>query len=88
LVGRSTDYIREAIRDGIAQGSIRNDIEPEALLVVVMGTIHALVGGSGMHRQSARQRSRNRDRVLAALARLLGPRGAREMDNSHDGELP
>ncbi|MGD8412592.1 MAG: TetR/AcrR family transcriptional regulator [Candidatus Latescibacterota bacterium] len=88
LVERSTDYIREAIRDGVAQGSIRSDIEPEALLIVVMGTVHALVGGSGMHRRSVRQRSRNRDRVLAALARLLSPDGARETDGSNGRRGP
>jgi AcrR family transcriptional regulator len=77
VVGRSRDYLLEAIREGIAQGGIRDDIEPEALLVVVMGTIHALVGGSGAHSRSARDRGRDQDRVLAALERLLAPAGTR-----------
>jgi AcrR family transcriptional regulator len=88
VVGRSTAYIGEAIRDGVGQGSIRSDVEPEALLVVVMGTIHALVGGSGMHRLSARERNRSRDRVLAALERLIAPHGARDVEDSRDPEGP
>jgi len=62
----------DAIREGAETGAIRSDLEPEALLVRVLGTIHVLAG------LSASQRDRNAalvdpDRGLKALAVLLVP---------------
>ncbi|NNE08327.1 MAG: TetR/AcrR family transcriptional regulator [Gemmatimonadetes bacterium] len=44
LVRRSRDYVLRAIREGSEAGTIRSDIAPEQLTVIVMGTIHALTG--------------------------------------------
>lgn len=76
VVKRSAAYLLQAIRDGVSQGSIRDDIEPEDLLVVVMGTIHALLGDRGVHRRGTRGSRRNTDRVLAALERMMSPDGS------------
>lgn len=73
LVRRSQRYLTDALREGAAQGSVRDDIEPELLLVPVMGTIHALVGMPGVHRAARRARRPTPERVLAALERLLMP---------------
>ncbi len=81
LVKRSKRFILAAIRDGAAQGSIRNDIEPEVLFVPVMGTIHALIGVQYIHGTATRNRRTSPERVLSALERLLAPPG-----RSTDGE--
>ena len=72
LVERSRRFLLDALRDGVRDGTIRDDIEPEVLLVPVMGTVHALVGMRGVHRGAAR-RNRGPDRVFAALRRLIAP---------------
>lgn len=73
LVGRSKRYLLEALRDGAERGSIRNDIEPEILLVLVMGTIHTLAGMPGVHRLSRGEQGLDEEKVLLALERVLAP---------------
>ena len=70
-------YVLEALREGAGRGTIRRDIEPEVLLVPVMGTIHALIGAQGARKLSTGRAGRARDPepVLAALVRLIGPVG-------------
>lgn len=78
---RSRRYLLKAIREGAAQGTIRNDIAPEVLLVPVIGTIHTLIGtpGSpapGSSGSPAKIEGRQRkeiSRVLAGLERLIAP---------------
>jgi len=74
IVERSTRFVLEALRESAAQGTIRRDIEPEVLLVPVMGTIHALIGAQGARTLST-GRARDPEPVLAALVRLLEPVG-------------
>lgn len=74
LVARSRRFLLDAIREGAADGTIRDDIDPEILLVPVMGTIHALIGMTGIHRSSKRARRLDHERVLSALALLLEPK--------------
>jgi AcrR family transcriptional regulator len=74
LVARSKRFLLAAIREGVADGSIREDIEPEILLVPVMGTIHTLIGMPGIHRSSKQSRGVDPERVLSALALLLEPK--------------
>ncbi len=71
LVQKSAGYLMDAIREGVAAGTIRNDIEPEHLRVIVMGTIHALAGMPGIHKNARGSRRKDPEPVLAALARLL-----------------
>jgi len=71
LAARSARYLLDALREGQAAGAIRNDIEPEVLLVPLMGTVHALVGMRGVHRAAARDPDRDPERVLAALKGML-----------------
>ncbi len=75
-VARSARYLLDTLREGVADGTIRNDIAPEELLVVVKGTIHALAGMPGVHgdaRTTKKTRAREPEPVFAALARLLAP---------------
>jgi AcrR family transcriptional regulator len=71
LVKRSKKYFMDAMREGASNGSIRNDIEPEILIVMVTGTVHALIGMPGIHRGAATMRRGNPHRVLLALEQIL-----------------
>ena len=70
---RSRDFLVAAIRDGARDGSIRADIEPEILVVPVLGTIHTLAGLSAVHGRRRRARDQEIEQVLGALRRLLAP---------------
>jgi AcrR family transcriptional regulator len=72
FVSRSRRFLLEAIEEGAREGEVRRDVEPKALLVVVAGTIHALVGMPGVHRPAKGSRSVPPERVLEALIRVLG----------------
>ena len=51
---RSRRFLLQALREGAEGGSIRDDIEPELLLVPVLATIHAVIGMRGAHRELSR----------------------------------
>lgn len=70
---RSRDFLLAALRDGARDGAIRADIEPEILVVPVLGTIHTLAGLSAMHGRRQRARDQEIESVLDALRRLLAP---------------
>ncbi len=72
LVARSKRYLLATLRAGAAEGTIRGDIAPEILLLPVMGTIHALIGMSGVHTLTAARR-RNTEQALRGLMVLLTP---------------
>lgn len=65
---RSKTFLLDAIKQGMDVGEIRNDIPPQEMLVIVMGTIHAL---SGMPRVRNPNKKESPDRVLQALRTLL-----------------
>jgi len=69
LVSRSREFLLRAIREGVEEGSIRRDISPEVLLVPVMGTIHVLIGMSGVHQEIGS----SVEPVLSGLVSLLKP---------------
>jgi len=73
LVQRSRSFLLEALRQGIADGSIRDDQPPEALLVVFTGTVHALIGSRGVHRDPDRPNP-TLDTLFALLAPPLSQR--------------
>jgi AcrR family transcriptional regulator len=70
---RSREFLLTALRDGVRDGTIRADIEPEILVVPVLGTIHTLAGLSAMHGRRRRARDQEIEKVLDALRRLLAP---------------
>ena len=75
VVARSRQYLLDALREGARAGSIRDDIDAEALLVTVMGTIHALIGLAGAHATAAGVRRTSPEAVLSALERMIAPPG-------------
>ena len=76
VVRRSREFLLGTLRDGAADGSIRNDIEPELLLVPVVATIHAVIRPHDPPRGPSRDAPPDPERVLLVLARLLEPSGA------------
>jgi len=70
-VKRSRRFLLDALREGAQRGEIRDDIEPELLLVPILGTIHALAGSPGLQRHSARDHQP--DRIFSALLQMLAP---------------
>jgi AcrR family transcriptional regulator len=70
---RSREYLVNVIREGMSEGSIRDDIEPQVLLVPVMGTIHALAGMTGVHHLAPGTDTRQQEAVLSALERMIAP---------------
>jgi len=70
---RSRQFLLATLREGALAGSIRADIEPELLLVPVLGTIHVVIGASGAHSRPSQDEPPDPERVLSALARLLQP---------------
>lgn len=73
---RSRRYLLDALVEGAADGSVRRDIEPEVLLVTVIGTVHALIGSGDPHPTHPDRTPPAPERVLAGLARLLEPQGS------------
>ena len=73
MAQRSREFVLSALRDGVLDGSIRGDIDPEILLVPVLGTIHALIGLEGIHDTTVRPRTVSAESVLGALKILLSP---------------
>ena len=73
VVRRSRLFLLGTLREGAEGNSIRGDIEPELLLVPVLGTIHAVIGAGRTQRQLSRGKQPDPERVLYALARLLEP---------------
>jgi AcrR family transcriptional regulator len=72
LVQRSREYLLAGIREGIAQGALRADLEPETMLPIFTGTVHALIVARGVHGdvQSSSQ-SPAPERTVDALFTLL-----------------
>jgi len=66
LVRRSRAFLMDALREGMADGSLRSDISAESMLVVFTGTVHATIGAAGVHRTRKPMRD-----VLDALFTLI-----------------
>lgn len=75
LVAKTRRYLLDALVEGAKEGSVRRDVEPDVLLLTVMGTIHAMIGLGALHRKSTDGRP-DLDRVLAGLERLVAPPAA------------
>lgn len=75
LAAKSKRFLLGAVREGVRDGSIRGDIEPQAMVVLVMGTIHALVGLPGVQGRTTRAGLADVEQVLSALERVLVPAG-------------
>lgn len=71
MVRCSRRFLLTAIRDGVREGSIRKDIKPEILLVIVTGTIQALIGLPGPAGRASRSQRQASKSVLSSLMMVL-----------------
>jgi AcrR family transcriptional regulator len=87
LVARSRAYLRDALADAQADGTVRRDLPAEALVPVVTGTLHALAGPPGVHRLAVPARPDDLEPALATLRTLLAPAApARPRSGARAGE--
>jgi hypothetical protein len=64
---RSRSFVFSALEDGVAEHTVRDDVDPEHLLVMVMGTIHAFVG------RRDGKRKPDAGAVVSSLMRVIAP---------------
>jgi len=72
-VRESRKFLLGELRKGIAQGTVRDDVGAEELLVIVTGTIHTLAGTAGVHGGARRPRPPSARKALDALRKILTP---------------
>jgi AcrR family transcriptional regulator len=80
-VQKTRDFLRQCIREGQAAGEMRDDVDADALAVVVMGTTQLLALSAAALRQRASEAQAVRD----ALATLLRPPVARAKSRKKKG---
>jgi AcrR family transcriptional regulator len=71
MMKQSKRFLLKSIKDGISEGSIRNDIEPEVLIVPIMGTIHSMIGSPGMKNSSHKKQLSEINKVLNGLEIMI-----------------
>jgi AcrR family transcriptional regulator len=71
MMKRSKRFLLKSINDGISEGSIRNDIEPEVLIVPIMGTIHSMIGLPVMKNSSHKKQLSEINKVLNGLEIMI-----------------
>jgi AcrR family transcriptional regulator len=71
VVQRSRRLVLAALREGATAGAIRNDIPPEVLLTVVLGTTHAVIGTQCARKRMPSGSTPGPEQVIAALRRIL-----------------
>jgi hypothetical protein len=71
IMKRSKSFLLKSINDGISEGSIRNDIDPEVLIVPIMGTIHSMIVLPGMKNSSHKKQLAEINKVLNGLEIMI-----------------
>ena len=71
IMKRSKRFLLKSINDGISKGSIRNDIDPEVLIVPIMGTIHSMIVLPGMKNSSHKKQLSEINKVLNGLEIMI-----------------
>jgi len=69
IVIRSKQFLLAAVLDGVREGSIRSDLNAEALLVTILGTVHTLIGMPG----TPEERESKAEEVIDSLLIMLRP---------------
>ena len=72
---RSKMFLKKAVIEGMKDGSIRDDVEPEVIVVTVMGIIHALTGISKIHTSANQSMKPDPEMIFSGLKKLLAPVG-------------
>ena len=74
ITRRSREFIQHALLEGVDDGTIRDDIDSDVLLLLITGTMHALIGIPGIRQTAEGAQANLPSRVLLAMEQLLrGP---------------
>ena len=71
MMRQSKRFLLKSIKDGINEGSIRNDIDTEVLIVPIMGTIHSMIALPGMNNSSHKKQLTEINKVLNGLEIMI-----------------
>ncbi len=71
IMKQSKMFLLKSVKDGISEGSIRNDIDPEVLIVPIMGTIHSMIVLPGMKKSSHKKQLSEINKVLNGLEIMI-----------------
>ena len=71
MMRQSKRFLLKSIKDGINEGSIRNDIDPEVLIVPIMGTIHSMIALPGMKNSSHKKQLTEINKVINGLEIMI-----------------
>ena len=71
IMKQSKRFLLKSIKDGISEGSIRNDIDPEILIIPIMGTIHSMIVLPGMKNSSHKKQLSEINKVLNGLEIMI-----------------
>jgi len=71
MMKRSKRFLLKSVKGGISEGSIRNDIDPEVLIIIIMGAIHSMIGLSGMKKSSNKKQLSEINKVLNGLEIMI-----------------
>ena len=71
MMKQSKRFLLKSLKDGINEGSIRNDIDPEILIVIIMGAIHSMIGLPGTKNISNKKQLSEIKKVLNGLEIMI-----------------
>ena len=71
MIKKSKRFLLKSIKDGINEDCIRDDIDPEVLIVPIMGTIHSMIGLPEMNNSSPKKQLTKINEVLNGLEILI-----------------
>ncbi len=71
MIKKSKRFLLKSIKDGINEDQIRDDIDPEVLIVPIMGTIHTMIGFPGIKNSSHKKQLTKINKVLNGLEIII-----------------
>lgn len=67
---RTRTFVLDALAEGVGDGTVRGDVDPEHLLLMVLGTVHAFLNRA---RSSKAASAPDVDGIARALIRVIAP---------------
>jgi AcrR family transcriptional regulator len=71
MMKQSKRFLLKSIKDGINEGSIRDDIDPKVLNVLIMGAIHSMIVLPGMEKSSHKKQLTEINKVINGLEIMI-----------------
>lgn len=71
MMKKTKRFLLKSVKDGIEKGEIRNDIDPEVIIVIITGTIHSMMGLPGKKNSSSQKQLTKINKVLNGLEIMI-----------------